>query len=470
MDSSIMATSTHRSIQRPMPISPVIRRAASALALLIAASVPHAASTQIVPDDEVGSAVGAGLDLPGDIKFLSRPDPRVRKATAVVNGQILTDTDVEHRLALILAANGEQVPDAEKEKLRVQVLRNLIDETLQIQEAAANDIVIARDEIAQSYARVAANFRQSPEQFEKFLRSKGSAPTSMYRQIEGELAWSRLLRRKVQPFVNVSEDEVKAVIDRLNAAKGSDEFRVGEIYLSASPDNADQIAANARNILDQIRQGASFAAYARQFSEASTASVGGDLGWVRPAQLPDALATAASEMAVGQIGGPIAVPGGFSLVYLMDKRKVLTADPRDAVLSLKQLSIKFTPGTSQAQATPRVTAFANALAKTQGCGGADATGKAFDAEVIANDNVRIRDLPGPLQNMLLTLQVGQSTPPFGSVENGVRALILCGRDDAQQGNAPSFEQIMSQIEDDRVNKRARIYLRDLRRDAIIDYN
>jgi peptidyl-prolyl cis-trans isomerase SurA len=29
---------------------------------------------------------------------------------------------------------------------------------------------------------------------------------------------------------------------------------------------------------------------------------------------------------------------------------------------------------------------------------------------------------------------------------------------------------MSQMEDDRVNKRARIYLRDLRRDAIIEYN
>ncbi len=35
---------------------------------------------------------------------------------------------------------------------------------------------------------------------------------------------------------------------------------------------------------------------------------------------------------------------------------------------------------------------------------------------------------------------------------------------------PKFETIQSQLEDERVNKRARTYLRDLRRDAVIDYN
>ena len=48
--------------------------------------------------------------------------------------------------------------------------------------------------------------------------------------------------------------------------------------------------------------------------------------------------------------------------------------------------------------------------------------------------------------------------------------MLCGRDDPQADTGPSFDQMMSQLEDDRVNKRAQAYLRDLRRDAVIDYN
>ncbi|MBF6603415.1 MAG: peptidylprolyl isomerase, partial [Sphingorhabdus sp.] len=49
-------------------------------------------------------------------------------------------------------------------------------------------------------------------------------------------------------------------------------------------------------------------------------------------------------------------------------------------------------------------------------------------------------------------------------------LILCGRDDTQSASDTSFDQIMSQLENERINKRAQTYLRDLRRDAIIEYN
>lgn len=423
---------------------------------------------QTVGDD--GDLPSAALDLPKDMTIFGKTDPNVRKATAVINGTIITGTDIDQRLALIVAANGGKIADEEKERLRLQVLRNLIDETLQIQEAAANDIRIDKAEIDDSFNRVAANFRQSPEQFSAYLRQQGSSPASIRRQIEGELAWSRLLRRNVQPFVNVSEEEVTATVDRLNAAKGTDEFRIGEIYLSSTPENAPQISANARNIIEQIQKGGSFQAYARQFSEASTAAVGGDLGWVRPAQLPDELAQAAASMQVGQIAGPVPVPGGFSILYLMDKRQVLTADPRDALMSLKQLSINFAPGTSREQATTKASAFANATQQIKGCGAANDVGKSLGADVVDNDNVKVRDLPPQLQEMLLKLQIGEATPPFGSVAEGVRVLVLCGRDDPQGAGAPSFEQIQAQMEDDRVNKRARIYLRDLRRDAVIDYN
>ena len=86
-----------------------------------------------------------------------------------------------------------------------------------------------------------------------------------------------------------------------------------------------------------------------------------------------------------------------------------------------------------------------------------------------SDQVRIRDLPPALQQMMTNLQIGQSTRPFGSLQDGVRALVLCGRDDPQTANGPSFDQIYAQLEEDRVNRRAQRYLRDLRRDAVVEY-
>ena len=75
----------------------------------------------------------------------------------------------------------------------------------------------------------------------------------MKRQIEGELAWRRLLGRRVEPFVNVGEEEVNAVIKRLEAAKGTEEYHIAEIYLSSTPETNAQTLENANRIVEQIK-------------------------------------------------------------------------------------------------------------------------------------------------------------------------------------------------------------------------
>lgn len=433
-------------------------------AMLPAAALGWAAFAQTAAGQDP-----TGLNIPADVIVFGKNDPTLRKPTAVVNGDIITRTDVEQRLALIVAANGGTMSAEELERLRTQVLRNLIDEVLEIQEARGNKITVSQAEIEDSYVRVSKNFKRTPEQLTAYLKQMGSSEASLKRQIEGELSWNRLLRRNVQPFINVSQEEVQGIVDRLNAAKGSTEVRVGEIFLSATPNNIEEVTNNARRIMQQVQQGGSFVAYARQFSEASTAAVGGDLGWVRPEQLPDALASATHEMAVGQLAGPIQVPGGVSILYMIDKRQVLTADPRDAVLALRQLSISFPAGTTQEQATQRASQFAEATRTIAGCGAAQKVAEQLGAELVDNDQVKIRDLPEQLQNLIVNLQVGQATPPFGSAKDGVRVLVICGRDDPQVASGANPEAIMAQLEDERVNLRARRYLRDLRRDAVIDY-
>lgn len=440
-------------------------------AILVTALAIAGASPSISQTVSDGSLPTTGLDIPDELKIFGKNDPNVRRATAIVNGDIITGTDVGQRLALIIAANGGEVSDEEKQRLRLQVLRNLIDETLQIQEAAANEINISEEEVEATFRQVAQqNFKQDIKAFDQYLRTQGSSTDTLKRQIKGELAWSRLLRRNIQPFINVGDEEVNAIIERLNASKGTSEFRIGEIYMSASQETAQQVAENMRKILDQIRAGGSFVAYARQFSEASTAATGGDLGWVRPAQLPQSLADAAEQMQVGQVVGPVEVPGGFSILYLIDSRQVLTTDPRNALLSLKQLAISFPEGITEAQATAQAGQFATATQNIKGCGAANEVAARLGATVVDNDQVKLRDLPAALQGTIAELQIGQASQPFGSVEDGVRVLILCGRDDPQTAAAPSFDAIMSRLENERVNKRAQIYLRDLRRDAIIEYN
>ena len=439
----------------------------SLAAVLVSAT---ALTPLIAQTDSDNGAPAANLDIPEGQQLFGKNDPNVRRATAQVNGEIITGTDIDHRLALIVAANENKLPPEELARFRAQILTNLIDETLQIQEAAANEIEVTEAEVNQYYDRVAQqNFNRPANEVEKYLISIGASVATLKRQIKGELSWSRLLSRNVRPSANVSDDEVNAIIERIKATKGTTEYRLGEIYLAATPETLASVQENARKIIEQLRQGGNFVAYARQFSEASTASVGGDLGWLSLAQLPQSLATAAAGMNSNEVQA-VASPGGISILLMIDKRQVATADPRDSVLSLKQIAITFPKGTSEAQVTPLVKRFSEETQKITGCGVADEMARNLGADVVNRDGIKIRELPAPLQQVMLDLQVGQSTPPYGSLEDGVRVFVLCGRDAPQEAASESFDEIMSRLEEERVNKRARIYLRDLRRDAVIEYN
>lgn len=450
--------------QRPAPRKPVVQRPVPARTAP-AQQQPAAAAAA----DPSRPNSTANLRIPSQVTVFGTAIPSVIKASAIINGEVITQTDIDQRLALLAISQGGKIPDNEVERLRAQVLSNLIDETLQIQAARREDIKVPAADIDKTIARVAQNVKQTPDGLATYLRANGSSIRSMRRQIEGEIAWQRLQRAKIESGVNVGEDEVKAVIDRLNAAKGTEEYRVGEIYLAANSTNDAQVLANAQKIIAAIQQGGSFVGYARQFSEASTAAVGGDLGWVRPEQLPEQLSAVLRQMGPGAISQPIRVAGGYSILAVQDTRKVLTADPRNAELALKQVSISFPKGTTREAAEPVLARFTAASRAVGGCGGADKLAADFHGEVVSSDQVKLRDLPPVLQQMMLPMQVGQATQPFGNIEEGVRVLVICGRDEGASNDTVNPEQVQQQLTEERVNLRARRYLRDLRRDAVIDY-
>jgi peptidyl-prolyl cis-trans isomerase SurA len=71
---------------------------------------------------------------------------------------------------------------------------------------------------------------------------------------------------------------------------------------------------------------------------------------------------------------------------------------------------------------------------------------------------------------MLRLSLGETTPPV-RLDRGGRPRPHAVRPRRSAGGCgPSFDELMAQMEDDRVNKRAQTYLRDLRRDAVIEYN
>ena len=125
--------------------------------LALGVAVGSAASAQ-----DQGTNSAAALNLPSNPIVFGTSLPSVVKATAIVNGEVITQTDIDQRVALMAIANGGKIPAEEVDRLRQQVLRNLIDETLQIQAAKAAEINVTEADIDKTVARVAGRVRQTP--------------------------------------------------------------------------------------------------------------------------------------------------------------------------------------------------------------------------------------------------------------------------------------------------------------------
>jgi peptidyl-prolyl cis-trans isomerase SurA len=394
-------------------------------------------------------------------------DPRLRKAAAMVNGVVVTDLDVDQRLALVTTASGSQISRDEMQRLRAQILRNLIDEKLQIGEAKEHDVEVDETQVLDAFNRVATNFKQTPEQFDAFLINAGTSRQSLLDQIRAEFAWSRLLRRRVEPFVNVGDNEVNSIIKNMEANKGQDEYRLGEIFLPATTETETEVMAQANNIASQIRAGASFVAYARQYSQSATAALGGDRGWVQASQLNQSLRDSLSSAAPGSLIGPVRAPGGIFLMVIGEKRKMLAADPLDATVTMRQIAVPLPKNKPRAEQEKIVQALAKESKVMTGCGRAADLAASLGGKATDLPSQKIRNLPQGLHKVVAELQIGQSTPPFGT-EDDARVMMLCGRDEAQE-NLPSFDEVYAQINEERISLMARRYMRDLRRDAIVDY-
>ncbi|MEM6586318.1 MAG: SurA N-terminal domain-containing protein, partial [Pseudomonadota bacterium] len=132
-------------------------RALGTAALLALSGLSMSLSAQTVAQPTMDNPLG----LPAEINIISNDNPNERSATAIVNGYVITGTDVDQRVALVTSASNAEVSDEELNRLRVQVLRNLIDETLKIQAAEQLEMRVERGQIDQTYDQLAAqNFPQ----------------------------------------------------------------------------------------------------------------------------------------------------------------------------------------------------------------------------------------------------------------------------------------------------------------------
>ena len=209
-----------------------------------------------------------------------------------------------------------------RRRLTPQVLRGLIDERLQMQEAKRLDIDVTDVQVAGALDQIASQNNMTEGQFLTMLRNRGILPTTLIDQIRAQIAWQNVIRRSIRPKVVIAPEEVEEVVTRLNARRGAIERRVSEIFIPVETAAKEGEALQyANRLVQELQNGANFSGLARQFSQSGTASLGGDMGWVREGELDPALETVLAQMGPGEASRPIRTLSGFYILMLSDLRK-----------------------------------------------------------------------------------------------------------------------------------------------------
>lgn len=394
----------------------------------------------------------------------------VQRIAAIVNDELITAYDLESRIKLVMFSTRlSDTPDTRR-RIRSQVLRTLIDERLQYQEAKRRNISVSKRDIQRAKQTIEKQNKMPKGGLERILKQNGIPLDAMEAQLRTGIAWSKLVGRRLRPRITIGEDEIDEALNHIKSRQGQTEYRLGEIMLAVdSPDQEGTVRRTAERIADQVGKGANFSAIARQFSQSATAAVGGDLGWVHEAELSETLKKIVPRMSEGSMTSPIKTVAGYRIIRLQSIRKVAQTSAKPVTLDLRQIFLPLPNGAAAVDIEAQID-----LAKTV----RDTATSCQDFGVLAKEvgsprppnlgKFALKDLSPAIRAVVRKVALGKISDPV-KMPGGVLVLMVCGREGGEVTiKLPERDAIADRLMRDRVALSARRYMRDIRLSAVID--
>lgn len=396
-----------------------------------------------------------------------RPQGEVLRIAAVVNDDVVSFLELQARVRLMLITAGLPPTQDTVTRLQPQILRNLIDERLQLQEAQRLGISVPDQEVEAAMRRIEQANRMPANALPDMLRRAGVPPSALATQIRSTIAWQRAVQLRLLPTVQVSEDDVREVQERLQASRGNVENLLAEIFLPVdAPEADDEVKNTAASLIEQMRRGTPFPALALQFSQSTSAANGGDIGWVEQGTLDDVAEAAIRQTNPPAVTTPIRSIGGYYIYGVRARRTIAQASPEDIIVEVAQLRLPVERGGPRADQQALLDLAEQVRSTVSGCD--DLRRVAGELRVPPPSDPqrgRLGALPQQYRQIIAGLRVGEASRPV-TLPQGLIILMVCARDD--NPNMPNREQITETLLRTRIDAQARRLLRDLRRAAFID--
>ncbi len=388
------------------------------------------------------------------------------RIAAVVNDDVVSTQDLRDRLRLAILFSGLPADAETQRRIAPQVLRRVIDERLQLQEARRIGVTVQPQEVQDAVRNAAAANNMTADQLRGLLAEQGVDPAAFERQVEAELAWLRLVQGQFADRVVVTDQQIDLALDAAESG-GETEILLSEIVLPIyDPTETEQVLAEAEELRAAIAEGGDFAAIAQQVSAANSRNEGGDLGWVPLNGVQAALRTVLAGLDPGEVSAPVTTPSGVQLFLVRDRRAAGAAAATD-IRQIAQLLFPLEPSAPEAVVNSLLSEARAAAEDITDCRGLEQVARQRGLPSSGDLGwLRPAELPADLAQVVSTLPLVTLSRPVRTGA-GIHFLMVCadGRSAGEEARRASLRRT---LEDEQLERLAGRYLRDLRKDAFID--
>jgi peptidyl-prolyl cis-trans isomerase SurA len=469
----------------PIPVS-VPAPAASPLGEPPAVAPPRPAEASAPapePEPAVAPPAAPALEPPKpEGVVITGPATISTGVVAIVNDFVISDYDLDQRIALFAATSGTQLTKDTIAQIRQQVLRSMEDEVLELQEAAKHKITVTKADVDKAIQNIADDNHLNADQIIATITRAGVKADTFRQQVAAQLVWQRVVTARYGTDILINDQQIDEAMERLRKGADRPQFLVSEIFVAVDkPEDEMSVRTSAEQMVQQLTLGAPFRAVASQFSQLPSAAEGGDIGWVLQGQLAEDLDRALSQMRPGDSTPPIRSEGGYYILQLRDRREPIGAmiadDPAPAPadpngpLKVDRLLIPLPQNISE-ELRQRAMNLANGVKnRARSCSDLPTISAQLTGTVYTHlGEVNLKDLSEQVRDALSKTGPGEVAPPFFSTA-GLEVFMRCDPAPPQKRVAftlPSRDELQQELFLQQMSVLAKSYLRDLRRDAVVE--
>lgn len=250
----------------------------------------------------------------------------VDRIMAVVNDDIITLSDFNE----MYAPYAEKIKaygypeDKEREmlfELRNRILDQLIDKKLTEQEIERLSISVSEKEVDDNIERIKEQNFFTDEELRDRLKKEGYTLAQYRSEMREQIQRMKLVEMSVKSKIVITDEDIRDYYESHAESYAVEErYHIRNIIMRVSPgalpEEKEAVLARMRLVMEKLESGADFSELAREYSEASMAEQGGDLGFFKKSDLAEQIRIALKGLKPGEHTAIMDTDQGYQIFYL----------------------------------------------------------------------------------------------------------------------------------------------------------